>query len=252
MDLKLENKVALITGASKGIGKAIALVFAEQGAKVAVNYHNSEKQAKGVEQQIKAMGREVCLVQADVSNAEEIESMIQKIVNKYGRIDILVNNAGIFPRKAFLEYDSQTFDKVLGTNLKSMFFCSQAVAKQMLNQENGLIINIASDAGITPKNNKGIPYGLSKSGMIYLSKCLSLTLAPKIRVNCIAPGYTETDMTLYLKDSEIRKEIEAKIPSGRVNQPKDIADLALSIVSDYQDTGKTYTICGGDIRTLED
>jgi len=246
--MKLKNKVVLITGAASGIGKAIALKFVKEGAKIIINYNKSCKEAERLEEIIKKKG-EAHLIKADISRYGEIFSLLRKTIEKYGRLDILINNASIFPKKNFFEYDEKLFDRIINTNLKSVFFCSQIASQYMLKQKEGIILNISSNAGIIPKKNKGIVYGLSKAGVINLTKSLALTLAPHIRINCIAPGFTETPMAAFFRNKKMKTEVEKKIPLQRVNSPHDIANLALFLVSDESKniTGQTFIIDGGFI-----
>ena len=177
---------------------------------------------------------------------ENIENIVKRTIEIFGRIDILINNAAIYERKEFLEISEENWNKTLDVNLKAPFFLSQKTSEYMLKQ-GGSIINISSNAGIKAKNNIGIEYGISKSGINYLTKSLAISLAPKIRVNAIAPGYTETEMSEFYQNSELKKEIELTIPLERVNFPKDIAKLALFLVSEDSRniTGEIIVIDGG-------
>lgn len=245
--MKLKNKIVLVTGASKGIGRAIALEFAEQEAIVIINYNKSENEAKELEEEITKKGKIAYSIKADVSKVSDIIKMKEEIIKKYGRIDILINNAGIYERNHFFESTEQSWDSTMNTNLKGAYFCSKIFSETMLNQKEGCIINISSNAGIIPRKNKGIEYGISKAGLIYLTKSLALTLAPYIRVNCIAPGYTETEMSSFYENPNLKIEIEKKIPLQRVNLPDDIAKSALFLASDEAKniTGQILIIDGG-------
>ena len=160
--------------------------------------------------EIKAQDEKAIAIKADVSNIEEIYIMKEEILKKYGKIDILVNNAGIYQKNNFFDSTEQSWNETINTNLKAAYFCSKIFAETILNQKTGCIINISSNAGIIPRKNKGIEYGISKAGLIYLTKSLALTLAPNIRVNCIAPGYTETEMSGFYEDPNLKKGIERR------------------------------------------
>src|SRR3989338_1338934 len=214
--MKLKDKTALITGASRGIGRAIALEFAREGASVIINYNKSEE-ADGLVKIIRQRGSEAMAIKADVSKLDEISSMFNKIKTEYRKLDVLVNNAGIYIRSNFLDSNEETWELTLNTNLKGAYFCSKFAAKTMLEQKSGDIINVSTNAGIFPRKSSGIEYGISKAGIIYLTKSLALTLAPYVRVNCIAPGYTETEMAVFYKNEELKRKIEKTIPLEIVN-----------------------------------
>ncbi len=245
--MKLEDRVTLITGASKGIGRAIALEFAKEGAIVVVNYARSQEKAIKIVETIKEEGLEALAIKADISKPLEISQMINKIIERYGKVDILINNAAVYNRHSFFESNEETWNSTINTNLKGTYFCSKLAAEKMLEQKNGVIINMASNAGIIPKKERGIEYGISKAGVIYLTKSLALTLAPYIRVNCIAPGYTETDMANFYTDKKLKKGIERSIPLRRINMPDDIAEAALFLASKESKniTGQILVIDGG-------
>ncbi len=243
----LQNKVAFVTGASRGIGAAIALALAQDGADVAINYRNSHAEAERVLAQVEAYGRKGLLVQGDIADLASQEQLVSKVLDYFGRIDILVNNAGVTLRKPFFEVQEADWDSVLNTNLRSVYFLSQRVARDMLGRGSGVIINIASDAGLQVKNNTGIEYGISKCGTIYLTQSLAATLAPHIRVNAISPGYTLTDMATFRYDPQRQRDIEGKLPLGRVNTPQDIAHMAVFLASSRASniTGQNFIIDGG-------
>ena len=241
--MKLKNKLALITGGSSGVGAAIVEEFSRQGADVILNYRGSEKKI------FKETGEGYYTeaIKADISQVGELKQMFGHIQEKYRRLDILVNNAAIYPRHTFFQATEETYDEVMDTNLKSVFFCSQLAGELMLKQDHGVIINISSNSGLMPKKDKGIEYALSKAGVVYLTKSLALTLAPYVRVNCIAPGFIDTKMSVYANDSEIKREIDGKIPLGRTNSPGDISKTALFLASDDSKniTGQVFVIDGG-------
>ncbi|MEK6855509.1 MAG: glucose 1-dehydrogenase [Nanoarchaeota archaeon] len=241
--MKLENKLALITGSSSGVGAAIVREFAGEGADVILNYRGDERKI------FKNLGEAYYTeaIKADVSKVDELKQMFEHIKEKYGRLDILVNNAAVYPRHDFFQATEESYNKVMDTNLKSVFFASQLAGRLMLEQKSGAIINISSNSGLMPKKDKGIEYALSKAGVVYLTKSLALTLAPYVRVNCIAPGFIDTKMSVYANDSEIKREIEGKIPLGRTNSPGDISKTALFLASDDSKniTGQVFVIDGG-------
>ncbi len=174
--------------------------------------------------------------------------MIDRVTDTYERIDILINNAGIISRNSFFESNEASWNNTMNTNLKSAYFCSQIAAAEMLKQKKGVIINIESNSGILPRKDVGIEYGISKAGLTWLTKSLALTLAPYIRVNGIAPGWTETDMNArFYNDNKARTDIEKIIPLGRINKPEDIAKTVLFLASDDSEniTGETIIIDGG-------
>ncbi|MDD3646881.1 MAG: 3-oxoacyl-ACP reductase FabG [Candidatus Dojkabacteria bacterium] len=246
--MKLKGKTALITGASRGIGRAIALAFASEGANIIVNYKENMKKALSVAKKIQEVGVKAEIVRADISQFSDLKLLVEKSISAIGKIDILVNNAGIGPRENFEECTEETWNSTIDTNLKSIFFLSQLVAKHMKKLRSGNIINIASQAGLV-HNNVPIIYGLSKSGVIYLSKFLANILAPEIRVNCISPGRTSTDMTGYATNPLKKAEREKNIPLGRVNEPEDIAKAALffATADSVNVTGQVLSIDGGEV-----
>jgi 3-oxoacyl-[acyl-carrier protein] reductase len=248
--MQLKDKVALVTGSSKGAGKAIAIAFANEGAKVIINYNHSQKEAKEVVKIIEELGGEATAIKADVSKTSEIKSLFKKAIQHFKKIDILVNNAGAYTRKLFHDVDDSLWDNEIATNLKSVFFCSQEFSNN-LKGEKGNIINISSAAGIMPKNNMGVVYALTKAGIIYLTKSLALTLAPNIRVNSIAPGYIRTDMFVAKDNPQKEKEIDEKLPLHRINEPEDIAKSAVFLASEQSAniTGHILVIDSGQTLT---
>ena len=244
--MKLKDKVAIITGASRGIGRAIALLFAEEGAKVVVNYLHSKEKAEEVLSKIKEIGGEAILIQGDVSKEEDRRKMVEETIKQFERIDILVNNAGVYFRNTLEESNEEIWEKTINNDLKAPFMLSKLVSEIMLKQKSGKIINIASIAGIKPRG-KSIEYQIAKAGVIKMTKALALALAPYINVNCISPGHTMTDMTGYDKDPEKKKRTESNIPLGRIGQPEDIAKAALFLASSDSDyiTGANLVVDGG-------
>lgn len=245
MDLK--NKVAIITGSRRGIGKAIALAFAKAGANVVVSDINLDDCNKVVEK-IKAIGKKGLAVKADVSNPEDVSKMINLTTEKFGKVNILVNNAGIYMQKSLTDVTEQDFDRILDINLKGVFLCSKAAVPEMIKQGKGKIINITSIAGQVGFANSSA-YCASKGAIINITRELALELAQyKINVNAIGPGVIETDMTKdLLEDKAIKETLLANIPLNRIGEPEDIANAALFLASDNSDyiTGITLFVDGG-------
>ena len=246
----LKGKKALVTGASRGIGRGIALALAEQGADVAVNYRSSGDKAKLVVEEIKQMGRKACLVQADVSQKKEVVAMVGKTIVELGGIDILVNNAGVITFSSFENLTEEEWDKIMAVNLKGQFLCAQAVALIMKENGWGRIINIASIAsgGVGVGFFNLAHYCASKGGVVALTEELALELGPVINVNAIAPGVIDTDMINNLKKDE--KAIQgtmARVAKKRLGQPKDIGAAAAFLASEEADyiTGTVTYVDGG-------
>lgn len=239
----LKNKVALITGASRGIGKAIALKFAKEGAKIIVNYLNSETEAKNV---VKEIGSEAIAIKCDVSKEDEVKNMVEKAINKFGKIDILVNNAGIVIDIPFEEKTLAQWKKTLDVNIIGTFLCTKYVAKEMSKQKSGNIINISSTNSIDTYHSESIDYDISKAGVNIFTKGMAEEFAPNIRVNCIAPGWIDTDMNKDLPKDYLEEEIE-KIYLKRLGKPEEIANVALFLASDESSfmTGNILVVNGG-------
>ncbi len=245
--MRLENKVVIITGASKGIGKATALLFAKEGAKVVINYFSSEKQAFSVVEEIGKIGSEAIAVKCDVSKEGEVKEMIQKTINKFGKIDILVNNAGIvYDVPIFEKTVEQQWKKTLDVNLIGTFLCSKYASKYMLKNDNGKIINISSTNGINYFSPESADYDASKAGVINLTNNLAKELAPKIQVNSVAPGWVDTEMNKDLPKDFIEEEME-KIYLKRFAKPEEIAKSILFLASDDASyiTGSILKVDGG-------
>ena len=242
----LNEKVALVTGAARGLGRAIALELAAAGAKVIVNYAGSEAKAAEVVEQILAAGGEAFAVQADVSRADDVERLVKTALEEFGRIDILVNNAGIARDNLLLRLKEADWDAVLNTNLKGVYLCTKAVSKGMLKQRSGVIINISSVVGVSGNAGQA-NYAAAKAGVIGFTKSMAKELAPRgIRVNAVAPGYIATDMTEILPE-EVKSEILSRIPLGYVGKPADIAQAVLFLASPAANyiTGQTLIVDGG-------
>lgn len=246
MALTLENKTALVTGGSRGIGKAIALKLAEYGADVAITYARSADAAEEVKTQIEKMGRKAKSLQADAVNFEKAEAVIREIVDEWGRLDILVNNAGITRDNLILRMNEEQWDEVIETNLKSIFNYSKAAAKPMMRNRGGSIINISSVVGISGNAGQS-NYAASKAGIIGFTKSYAKELASRnIRSNVIAPGYILTEMTGEL-DEKVLANIEAETPLGRAGEPEEVAEAVVFLASDASSyiTGEVLRVDGG-------
>ncbi|NSL51217.1 3-oxoacyl-[acyl-carrier-protein] reductase [Calidifontibacillus erzurumensis] len=242
----LTGKVALVTGASRGIGRAIAIELAKAGAKVAVNYAGNESKAKEVVDLIKENGGEGFAIQADVANAESVEVMVKEVIATFGALDILVNNAGITRDNLLMRMKEEDWDAVINTNLKGVFLCTKAVTRQMMKQKKGRIINIASIVGVCGNPGQA-NYVAAKAGVIGLTKTTAKELASRnITVNAIAPGFITTDMTDELPE-EAKNEMLKQIPLGRFGDPADIAHVVRFLASDDSSyiTGQTIHVDGG-------
>lgn len=245
--MRLQGKVALVTGASRGIGNAISKLYVKEGAKIALNYNKSEKEAYALAEEMEKISKDVLLVKADVSKVDEVKEMVQRTMERFSQIDILVNNAGILVPEVFLESTEDTWDKTIDVNLKGAYLCAKEVAPIMLKQERGKIINIASISGLSEKSAmRNTAYVVSKSGMLGLTRSLSVNLGPNINVNAICPGLTDTEMLASLGPERIKVGIEESLLK-RIGKPKEIANAALFLASDESDfiTGEFFTISGG-------
>jgi len=242
----LQNKVALITGATRGIGKGIALKFAEQGANVAFTYASSEEKAIALEKDLNAMGIKAKGYKSDAANFKAADDLVTAVVAEFGTIDILVNNAGITRDTLLMRMSEQQWDEVINANLKSVFNLTKAVQKPMLKARSGSIINMSSVVGI--KGNPGqANYAASKAGIIGFTKSVALELGSRnIRSNAIAPGFIETEMTGALDEKVVQSWRDA-IPLKRGGTSEDVADLTLFLASDMSKyiTGQCINVCGG-------
>ncbi|MEQ2526451.1 3-oxoacyl-[acyl-carrier-protein] reductase [Robertmurraya yapensis] len=244
--MKLEGKSALVTGASRGIGREIALELARQGANVAVNYAGSEKLANEVVAEIKALGREAFAIQANVADGGSVTDMVNKVIEQFGSLDILVNNAGITRDTLLMRMKEDDWDAVIDTNLKGVFLCTKAVTRQMMKQRSGRIINISSIVGVSGNAGQA-NYVAAKAGVIGLTKTTAKEFASRgITVNAVAPGFISTDMTDKLTE-EIKGEMLKQIPLARLGDPEDIAKVVAFLASEdsrYM-TGQTLHVDGG-------
>ena len=242
----LEKKTALVTGAGKGIGRAIALALAKMGVLVIVNYRGSKEQAEETVQKIREMGQEAEVYPCDVSDFQAVETMMKTIVSKYGRLDILVNNAGITKDGLILNMSEEDFDKVVDTNLKGTFHTIRHASRQMIRQRSGRIINISSVSGVMGNPGQA-NYAAAKAGIIGLTKTMAKELGSRgITVNAIAPGFIETDMTAVLSES-VQQNIQAQIPLGHFGKPEDVAAAAAFLASEEAGyiTGQVLCVDGG-------
>lgn len=242
----LDGKTALVTGGSRGIGRAIALALAEAGADVAVNYAGNEAAADEVVKLIEELGRKSLKIRANVGQAEETDAMVKQVVDEWGRIDILVNNAGVTRDNLLMRMKEEDFDQVININLKGVFNCIKAVTRPMMKQRYGRIVNISSVVGVLGNPGQA-NYVAAKAGVIGLTKTAARELSSRgITVNAVAPGYIETDMTADLNE-EVKGALLGQIPLSRLGQPEDIARVVKFLVSpdaDYM-TGQTLHVDGG-------
>ncbi|MBP2240094.1 3-oxoacyl-[acyl-carrier protein] reductase [Cytobacillus eiseniae] len=244
--MKLEGKIALVTGASRGIGKEIALGLARQGADVVVNYSGSKERANEVVAEIKELGRNAIAIQCNVANSDSVTNMVKETVDTFGRLDILVNNAGITRDNLIMRMKEDEWDDVINTNLKGVFLCTKAVTRPMMKQRSGRIINISSIVGVSGNPGQA-NYVAAKSGVIGLTKTTAKELSTRgITVNAIAPGFISTEMTDKLND-ELKEQMLAQIPLARFGEPSDIANVVVFLASDDSKymTGQTLHVDGG-------
>ncbi|WP_353097761.1 3-oxoacyl-[acyl-carrier-protein] reductase [Tissierella praeacuta] len=250
MEISLKNKVALITGASRGIGKEIALELGKNGVNVGITYVNNLEKAEEVIREIESYGVKAVAIKANVSIEEDVLQMIKTMEEELGTIDILVNNAGVTKDNLLIRMKEEDWDEVMSVNLKGTFLCTKAVSRIMMKKRYGKIINITSIVGIIGNAGQG-NYSASKAGVIGFTKSMARELASRgIRVNGIAPGFIETDMTDVLKD-EIKEAMLKSIPLNRFGNPKDIANLVVFLASEKSDyiTGQIINVDGGMVMT---
>lgn len=242
----LKGRCAIVTGSSRGIGKAIAKKLASEGVNIVLNYRSSEEEAIKVENELKEFGVEVLRIKADISKFEEVEKLIKAAKEKFNKIDIMVNNAGVTIDNLLVRMKEEDFDNVINVNLKGVFNCLKAITPVMLRQRGGAIINISSVVGLT--GNAGqVNYAASKAGVIGMTKSLAKELGSRgITVNAVAPGFIETDMTHDLNE-EYRKKIQQEIPLKRFGTADDVADVVSFLAGDDAKyiTGQVIHVDGG-------
>lgn len=246
--MSLLGKNVLVTGASRGIGRAIAIELAKNGSYIAISYANNEAKAKEVVDEIKGYGVKAIAIKADVSKEEDILNLLKLVEEDIGTIDILVNNAGINRDNLLMRMSTEDWDKVIDTNLKGVYLCTKAVIRDMIRKKAGKIINIASIAGVAG-NFGQTNYSASKAGVIGFTKSLAKELASRgINVNAVAPGLIETDMTLALKE-DIKSSLVKNIPMGRLGTVEDVANIVVFLASEKSNyiTGQVINVDGGMI-----
>lgn len=245
--MKLSGMVAVVTGAGRGIGRSIALKFAEEGADIVINYSKSGEEAEETAETIRFMGRKALLIRADVSNPFQVRSMVEKTIKEMGKVDVLVNNAGILVPGSLVELSNEDWDRVVRVNLNGVFYCLREFGKHMVKRRKGVIINIASTAGIIPLIGCGA-YSSTKAAVIMLTKQAALEWAEHgVRVNAICPGPIKTQMTLSRYTPDKLEKRNRLTPMGRMGEPEEVARLAVFLASAESSyiTGETITIDGG-------
>ena len=246
-DKRLDGKVAIVTGSSRGIGRAIAERYAAEGAKVAVNYFGREREAQSVVDTIEKAGGEAFSVRADVSSSADVKELVRATVDRFGRVDILVNNAGVMYTKSVLETTEEDWDRTIDINLKGAYLCAKEVAPIMLQQKTGTVIMMSSNSGLYhPSAMRFTEYVVSKAGMNGLTKALALALGPHITVNAICPGWIKTEM-VEDTDPEVERRILAETALGRWGTTDDVAGAAVFLASGEAAfiTGELLIVAGG-------
>ncbi len=246
--MRLEEKVAIVTGSSRNVGRGIALRLAEEGADIVVNYVSNKEVANEAAKMIEDLGRKVIVIKANVSNYSEVEDMIQRTIDNFGEIDILVNNAGISNRTPIWDVSEEEFDKTISINLKGTFNCCKAVINHMRKQKSGKIINISALAGTSGLLPASVHYCASKAAIIGLTKSLAIHVAPyNITVNAIAPGQLDSPDLRSSRTAEQMRELRRRIPMGRLGRIEEVAETVVFLASGNTGfvTGETININGG-------
>lgn len=242
----MKGKTVMVTGGTRGIGRAIAQAFAAQGANIVINYRSNEAEASAAREALESYGVEVLAVKADISDFQQVASLVEEAILRFKTIDVLVNNAGITRDNLMIRMEESEFDQVIDTNLKGAFNCMHHVAKKMLKQRQGRIINIASVSGLV--GNAGqINYAASKAGLVGMTKTAARECAARgVTVNAVAPGFIETEMTAVLPEN-VQKDILTKIPLKRMGKPEEVAALVSFLASEASSyiTGQLFTVDGG-------
>ena len=238
------NKVVVVTGGSRGIGAQIVKTLANENYKVILNYNNSKEQAEKIQQELLEQGNEIEIIKADVSKREETEKLIQFAINKFNKIDVLINNAGISQEGLFTDVTEKEWQKIINTNLNSVFYCNQQALKYMIPEQQGCIINISSIWGETGASCE-VAYSTTKAAINGMTKALAKEVGPSnIRVNAIAPGIIDTDMNRNLTNEEL-EQIKEQIPLNKIGKALDIAKCVKWLIEDEYTTGQIISINGG-------
>lgn len=238
------NKVVVVTGGSRGIGAQIVKTLANENYKVILNYNNSKEQAEKIQQELLEQGKEIEIIKADVSKREENEKLIQFAINKFNKIDVLINNAGISQEGLFTDVTEEEWQKIINTNLNSVFYCNQQALKYMIPEQQGCIINISSIWGETGASCE-VAYSTTKAAINGMTKALAKEVGPSnIRVNAIAPGIIDTDMNRNLTNEEL-EQIKEQIPLNKIGKALDIAKCVKWLIEDEYTTGQIISINGG-------
>jgi 3-oxoacyl-[acyl-carrier protein] reductase len=244
--MHLDGKVTIVTGASRGIGRSVAIELAKLGAKVVINYAGNQAAAEEVKNLIVSAGGQAIVIKADVGNVEAVDAMVKETIDTFGKIDILVNNAGITRDNLLMRMKEDDWDAVMNINLKGVFVCTKAISRIMMKQRAGKIINMTSVVGLMGNAGQA-NYAAAKAGVIGFTKSMAKELASRgITVNAIAPGFISTDMTAVLSE-QVKKELAEKIPVGRLGSPEDVAAAVAFLASDSANyiTGQTLNVDGG-------